>query len=52
MPTASAIDGWLLRTCGARIQAGVEVMQNLVFLGLSVVLLVGQTYNPFIYFRF
>ena len=28
------------------------VFQNLVFLGVSVVLLVGQTYNPFIYFRF
>ena len=26
--------------------------QNLICLGVSVVLLVGQTYNPFIYFRF
>lgn len=26
--------------------------QNLLFLGVSVVLLVGKTYNPFIYFRF
>jgi alginate O-acetyltransferase complex protein AlgI len=28
------------------------IAQNLVFLGVSVVLLVGQAYNPFIYFRF
>ncbi len=28
------------------------VSQNLLFLGVSVVLLVGKTYNPFIYFRF
>ena len=28
------------------------VAQNLLFLGVSVVLLVGKTYNPFIYFRF
>ncbi len=28
------------------------VVQNLLFLGVSVVLLVGKTYNPFIYFRF
>ncbi len=28
------------------------ILQNLLFLAVSVVLLVGQTYNPFIYFRF
>lgn len=51
-PVASSIDGWLRRTCGASVQKGAEVMQNLAFLSPSVVLLVGQTYNPFIYFRF
>jgi len=30
----------------------VLVVQNLLFLGVSVVLLVGKTYNPFIYYRF
>ena len=51
-PVASAVDGWLQRAGGERIQLGMALMQNLVFLGLSVALLVGQTYNPFIYFRF
>jgi len=26
--------------------------QSLAFLSISVILLVGKTYNPFIYFRF
>jgi len=51
-PVASAIEDWLIRQYGVTVHKGAEVVTNLIFLGPSIVLLVGQTYNPFIYFRF
>lgn len=51
-PMSTVVEDWVSRHYGATVQKGAEVVMNLVFLGPSVVLLVGQTYNPFIYFRF
>jgi alginate O-acetyltransferase complex protein AlgI len=52
LPLAARFDHW----CSAALRPiplqCFVIGQNLMLLGLCVVLLVGQTYNPFIYFRF
>jgi alginate O-acetyltransferase complex protein AlgI len=42
----------LMQHTNAITYQSIVMVQNLLFLSISVVLLVGQTYNPFIYFRF
>lgn len=41
-----------LNNISASLAALSELIQTILFLGLSIALLVGSTYNPFIYFRF
>jgi alginate O-acetyltransferase complex protein AlgI len=51
-PLPSQFNEYLKRRFGEVGGPGWEVLQNILFLGLSTLLLIGKTYNPFIYFRF
>ena len=52
LPLAARFDRWCSVALRPIALQCFVIGQNLVLLGVCVVLLVGQTYNPFIYFRF
>ena len=51
-PYPSRWNEYFLSKLDVYLSQGVIFLQNIFLLGVSVVLLVGKTYNPFIYFRF
>jgi alginate O-acetyltransferase complex protein AlgI len=52
LPVAPWIHASTERMLGKRSGQVLQLACSVIFLGVSVILLVGQSYNPFIYFRF
>ena len=52
LPVVPAAQRWLLSRCGERAAAITRACASALLFALSLVFLVGQSYNPFIYFRF
>jgi alginate O-acetyltransferase complex protein AlgI len=52
LPVAPWIHASTERMLGKHSGQVLQLACSVIFLGVSVILLVGQSYNPFIYFRF
>jgi len=52
LPVAPWIHASIERMLGKSSRQVLQLACSVIFLGVSVILLVGQSYNPFIYFRF
>lgn len=51
-PVHKKLRGLLAQKASPAVVAAADLLQNIVYLGCAIALLVGSTYNPFIYFRF
>lgn len=51
-PVHQKLSAVLEKKCSPQVYSAINMLQSIVYLGCAIALLVGSTYNPFIYFRF